>query len=1394
MGRSILRAAAATIICLVAGTACDDVETGVRAASVLDGEVWFLGPVPDARVVLYRLDAAGQTTYETETRTDAHGHFRIEGIEVTGDFLAVSDIDGIAFRDPHTGRDGAYAHGTSLRAPIEGLDLLQERPVRLTPLSTLLVAVGEGLRGAGAEFPLRDAHAAFNEWLTLDPVASPIGEPRSGQSEARRHRLLLEGLSALAAHAANDAGLTPGTSLTADRLLSALADDGRGPPPPRFDGRGDAGPLAVRAGPGSFPLTAQTLRARYAEAVRDRLRADAWAGLTEGDVADLLGSLRCTATPFFEACADDGTDRTPPAIGAPSPAPGSSVAGVITIQIAADDPETGIDAMTLARLPGDGLAPVPLEDLDDRPGVARAAFDTRTLVGRPIARFRAAATNRDGVEASLDFELTLANHPVGQLTGHVIKGPARGVVVEASALRPDGSDVPLGRATTAADGAFSMTVHEWRGPVILRAQGVVDGDTVSTYRDEARGRALSWDVTQTLTAVLPDFDPAAAIRPVVVTPLTDLAWARARGLAAQRGHDLLESYGESLGLIARHFGLSDAGALLHVRPASAEQPVTPPPTENVRYLLVLGCLSQRSLDLSLALDPRAPDGITALDLVAALREDVQSDPWFDGRRGTEPLLVGRGGAAVPLGDGLRADLATACARWLSQQGSALGLPVAMVADDLERMSRATNDLFAADLATRSFDDGAPAVEVELRVEDGVLEDAGADAPASVSGRLSMEVRATDLAGVRSIAVTAPDMETAMRVVETPQPASGESGDAVWQGEIDTRVLGDGPYALEVTVTDVLGNEASRRLTFVVDNTAPALGIGLPIGVTLHEGRWYTNARRLVVPVRLEDAAPGVRAVARLGGSEAAVEGGAVELPLPDQEGIHRLEVSATDPLGNASRVELAVAVDRTPPTLEQRPTSYVDEAPLDADRDLASAPRISLVGPGPIPLRKWQDRWDEESDNPIVFRWEVQDAESGGAGTAPARLDLTWSVQIGPDVEATSQPVVGDGSRALTITADGLRFDPLRAPPPRQTVARAEVRLSDLAGNSVAVPHALLLDVLPPPPRTTVSVSSSFDAASGFDASFLSPGDEDRGAPLVEIRITVTNPHRLPVRLALASPDTVALELAVGTGLLAQTTTTMTREQIDHRGQRIEASDDVVELRVNARINDAPLSGREVLDVCSILTAISQGVYVHTPVAPDDIRFAMISYFLEGCPELTPAPTGTWTLRAPITIDSPDAPLSADGTLFLPPGTTRTLRLTATMPALPPELTDLLTLTEGPEGYEHVPYVRDLQNHLLYARPLDGELADRLCTTCFDGEPDCEVACQPNEEYIGYRVQALTDVRLRTWEAPEDAGRPWIIRTLSADGTLANDTGAIDPPRLRLRRDLDHWTDAPDAP
>lgn len=445
---------------------CDDFEEVDEATSTIEGEVHFLGPVPGVRVLLYRGEGVGtRPTYEAEAVTDDAGRYRFEGLTEPGDYVVVAELGEAPWRDPHTGAAGAYGPDLELRAPVEDLDHLETRVVQVTPLTTLLVAVAEALVPAGAEFPVREAHTGFNAWLTFDPVRTPIGEPRTGLIEARRHRLVLEGFAVLAARAADVAGVRAGTTLTAEHLLEALVRDALGPTPPaRFDGRGDAGPIVIERGPGGYALSPRTVRGELADAVQERLRTNRWSTLTEADIADLLHSLRCTPAPFLQSCeGDGGEDRTPPGIGEPVPAPETPVAGVVVIEVTATDPETGIRSLTLHRLAGDG-PPVPLDDRDDRLGVVNVVLDTTVFPGHQRLEFEARAENRDGVSATRRFGYPLANFRAGELVGHVVKGPAVAVEVRAHGLQADGGEVELARAFTDDAGAFQMTINEWRGP------------------------------------------------------------------------------------------------------------------------------------------------------------------------------------------------------------------------------------------------------------------------------------------------------------------------------------------------------------------------------------------------------------------------------------------------------------------------------------------------------------------------------------------------------------------------------------------------------------------------------------------------------------------------------------------------------------------------------------------------------------------------------------------------------------------------------------------------------------------------------------------------------------------------------------------------------------------
>ena len=112
----------------------------------------------------------------------------------------------------------------------------------------------------------------------------------------------------------------------------------------------------------------------------------------------------------------------------------------------------------------------------------------------------------------------------GTISGSAIKGPVGGASITAYALTNGAMGSPIGTAATDAQGAFSMSVGTYAGPVLLQMVG-------GSYTDEATGSTMAMASGDVMTAVLPSMAAGSAITHVQLTPLTSMAQGMATHLA-----------------------------------------------------------------------------------------------------------------------------------------------------------------------------------------------------------------------------------------------------------------------------------------------------------------------------------------------------------------------------------------------------------------------------------------------------------------------------------------------------------------------------------------------------------------------------------------------------------------------------------------------------------------------------------------------------------------------------------------------------------------------------------------------------------------------------------------------------------------------------------------------
>mgnify|MGYP001230778380 CR=1 FL=1 len=110
------------------------------------------------------------------------------------------------------------------------------------------------------------------------------------------------------------------------------------------------------------------------------------------------------------------------------------------------------------------------------------------------------------------------------MSGNVVKGPVSGATVNAFAVTGGTIGSQVSSTTTDATGAFTMSMGNYAGPVMLQISG-------GTYTDEATGAPMAMGAGDMMTAVLPTIAGGTTVSGVAVTPLTAMAQAMAQHMA-----------------------------------------------------------------------------------------------------------------------------------------------------------------------------------------------------------------------------------------------------------------------------------------------------------------------------------------------------------------------------------------------------------------------------------------------------------------------------------------------------------------------------------------------------------------------------------------------------------------------------------------------------------------------------------------------------------------------------------------------------------------------------------------------------------------------------------------------------------------------------------------------
>lgn len=226
------------------------------------------------------------------------------------------------------------------------------------------------------------------------------------------------------------------------------------------------------------------------------------------------------------------------------------------------------------------------------------------------------------------------------MSGNVVKGPVSGATVKAFAVTGGTMGSQVSSATTDANGAFTMSMGDYAGPVMLQMSG-------GTYTDEATGALMTMGAGDMMTAVFPTVAAGSAVTGVAVTPLTAMAQAMAQHMAGGLTDANISAANSAVG---NYFMVGD---ILHTQPINplVAGSGTGASQAMMNYGMTLAAMSQYAKGT----------GMTASSgFVTAMMNDA-ADGVIDGKAAGVPVAMGGGmmGGSMMQTDSGRTGLATA---------------------------------------------------------------------------------------------------------------------------------------------------------------------------------------------------------------------------------------------------------------------------------------------------------------------------------------------------------------------------------------------------------------------------------------------------------------------------------------------------------------------------------------------------------------------------------------------------------------------------------------------------------------------------------------------------------------------------------------------------------------
>ena len=222
----------------------------------------------------------------------------------------------------------------------------------------------------------------------------------------------------------------------------------------------------------------------------------------------------------------------------------------------------------------------------------------------------------------------------GTVSGNVVKGPVSGATIKAFAISGGAMGAPISSAVTDANGAFSMSMAGYAGPVMLQMSG-------GTFTDESTGLPMAMGAGDVMTAVLPAIAAGANVSGIAVTPLTAMAQAMAQRMSGGLTDANIAAANSAVG---NYFMVHD---ILHTQPVNPLVPgsAAGATQDMMNYGMTLAAMSQYAQRVGMS---------SSSGFVTAMMNDA-SDGVIDGKASSIQVTMGGGmstGGSMTTGGGM----------------------------------------------------------------------------------------------------------------------------------------------------------------------------------------------------------------------------------------------------------------------------------------------------------------------------------------------------------------------------------------------------------------------------------------------------------------------------------------------------------------------------------------------------------------------------------------------------------------------------------------------------------------------------------------------------------------------------------------------------------------------